>query len=83
VDTPALVAALQSGQLAAAAMDVTDPEPISPDDPLLKLDNVVITPHDASATPQSVHKLRTTAANLAAMALRGEKLPNVVNGVGD
>jgi phosphoglycerate dehydrogenase-like enzyme len=82
VDTPAMVAALQSGQLSAAAMDVTDPEPINPDNPLLKLTNVVITPHDASATPQSVKKLRTSAANLAAMALRGEKLPNVVNGVG-
>jgi D-3-phosphoglycerate dehydrogenase len=81
VDTPAMVAALQSGQLSAAAMDVTDPEPINPDNPLLKLTNVVITPHDASATPQSVKKLRTSAANLAAMALRNEKLPNIVNGV--
>ena len=81
VDTPAMVAALQSGQLSAAAMDVTDPEPINADNPLLKLDNVVITPHDASATPQSVKKLRTDAAGLAAKALRGEKLPNVVNGI--
>jgi phosphoglycerate dehydrogenase-like enzyme len=81
VDTPAMVAALQSGQLSAAAMDVTDPEPINPDNPLLKLTNVVITPHDASATPQSVKKLRTSAANLAAMALRNETLPNIVNGV--
>jgi phosphoglycerate dehydrogenase-like enzyme len=81
VETPAMVAALQSGQLSAAAMDVTDPEPINADNPLLKLDNVVITPHDASATPQSVKKLRTDAAGLAAKALRGEKLPNIVNGV--
>ena len=81
VDTPAMVAALQSGQLSAAVMDVTDPEPINPDNPLLKLDNVVITPHYASATPQAVKKLRTDAAGIAAIALRGEKLPNIVNGV--
>ena len=82
VETPALVAALQSGQLSAAAMDVTDPEPPGAEHPLLKLSNVVITPHDASATPQAVKKLRTDAAGIAAMALRGEKLPNIVNGVG-
>jgi D-3-phosphoglycerate dehydrogenase len=81
VDTPALVAALESGQLSAAALDVTDPEPINPDHALLKFANVVITPHDASATPQAVLTLRHAAANLAAMAIRGEKLPNIVNGV--
>lgn len=80
VETPALVAALESGHLSAAALDVTDPEPINPDN-LLKLGNVVITPHAASATPQAVQTLRTTAAKLAAMALRGESLPNIVNGV--
>ena len=41
----------------------------------------MITPHIASATPQAGLTLRTTVANLAAMALRGEKLPNIVNGV--
>lgn len=81
VDSGALAAALQGGQLSAAALDVTDPEPINADSPLLKMDNVVITPHLASVTPQAVRKLRTDAAGIAAMALRGEKVPNVVNGV--
>ena len=81
VDTGALAAALQSGQISAAALDVADPEPLNVDSPLLKMSNVVITPHVASATPQAVKKLRTDAAGIAAMALRGEKVPNVVNGV--
>ena len=77
--TETLVNALSSGQLAAAALDVTDPEPINAVNALLTLDNVVITPHIASATPQSVLKLRSDAAGIAAMALRGEKVPNIVN----
>jgi len=81
VDTGALVSALQSGQLSAAALDVTDPEPINADSPLLKMNNVVITPHVASATPQAVRKLRTDAVGIAAMALRGESVPNIVNDV--
>ena len=79
--TQDLIAALQSGQISAAALDVSDPEPINADNPLLKMDNVIITPHMASASPQAVEKLRADAAGLAAMALRGEKLPNIVNGV--
>ena len=81
VDTGALVAALQSGQISAAALDVSDPEPINADSPLLKMNNVVFTPHIASASPQAVKKLRADVAGIAAMALRGEKVPNIVNGV--
>ncbi len=82
IDTAALVAALQSGQIASAAIDVCDPEPIPADSPLRSLPNVIVASHIASASPKSVRTLRETAAKLAAMALRGEPLPNVVNSVG-
>lgn len=81
IDTPAFVAALQSGQLSAAAIDVCDPEPIPADSPLRSLPNVISAAHIASASPKAVRTLRETAARLAAMALRGEPLPNIVNGV--
>ncbi len=54
VDEKALVAALTEGQIAAAGLDVTEQEPTPPDNPLLKLDNVVITPHIAGYTDQFV-----------------------------
>jgi D-3-phosphoglycerate dehydrogenase len=76
-----LIAALQRGAIAAAAMDVTDPEPISPDSPLVKMPNVIINSHIASASVAAVKKLRTDAANTIAIAVRGGKLPNIVNGV--
>jgi D-3-phosphoglycerate dehydrogenase / 2-oxoglutarate reductase len=81
VKTDDLTAALQSGQISAAALDVTDPEPINMDNPIVKLDNVIINPHLASASPGAVTKLRCGVANIVAMAVRGEKLPNIVNGV--
>ena len=82
IDPQALTAALQSGHIAAAALDVFNPEPIPADHPIRRMPQVVLASHIASASVPAVRKLRETAASLALAALRGEKLPNVVNGVG-
>ena len=81
VSTADLVAALESGHIRAAALDVVDPEPIPPDSPLLKMDNVIIHSHVASCSVNSRNRLRTGVAETVARAVRGEKLANVVNGV--
>ena len=81
VKTDDLVAALKSGKISAFATDVTDPEPIPPDHPLVGMDNVFITPHIASATPQAATQLRSDAANTVAAVVKGGRPPNVVNGV--
>ena len=81
VDSDALTAALQSGHVSAAALDVFAPEPIPAEHPIRKLNNVVLASHIASCSVPAVRKLRETAANLASAALRGDSLPNVVNGV--
>ena len=79
VDQVALADALRRGVIAAAALDVTDPEPMSPDDPLLALPTCLVVPHIASATHATRGKMaQMAAANLLA-GLRGERLPTPVN----
>jgi lactate dehydrogenase-like 2-hydroxyacid dehydrogenase len=78
VDQTALAAALKGGVIAAAALDVTDPEPIPMDDPLVGLDNCLIVPHIASASRATRGKMaQMAAANLLA-GVRGEPLPTPV-----
>jgi glyoxylate reductase len=78
VDQPALAAALKGGVIAAAALDVTDPEPIPMDDPLVALDNCLIVPHIASASRATRGKMaQMAAANLLA-GVRDEPLPTPV-----
>ena len=81
IDPNALTAALQSGHVSAAALDVFNPEPIPADHPIRRMDNVILASHIASVSGPAVTKLRQTAARLALMAINGEPLPNVVNGV--
>ena len=81
VDSAALVDALERGHLSAAGLDVFDPEPIPADSPLLRMENVVLSPHNASASENAARMLRENAAGIISKAIRGEPLPNVVNGV--
>ncbi len=79
VDREALYRALTTGRIAGAALDVTDPEPIDHTDPLLDLDNLIITPHIASASRSSRGRMAQMAAQNLLAGLRGERLPNCVN----
>ena len=79
VDPKALYSALSAGSIAGAALDVTDPEPIPPDDPLLSLPNVVFTPHISSATSATFRKMGLLAARNIIAALTGEPMPSCVN----
>ncbi len=79
VDQRALHEALASRQIFAAGIDVTEVEPIPADDPLLTLDNLVITPHIASASFDTRRKMALMAAENLLAGLRGEVPPNCVN----
>lgn len=74
VDTSALAHALTRGQIAGAALDVVDPEPLPADSPLWDAPNVVLTPHVAFYSTQSLDRLERLAAEEAERALRGEPL---------
>ena len=78
VDPTALFDALRDGVIFAAALDVTDPEPIAPDDPLLSLPNCLVVPHIASSTRETRGKMASMAAANLLAGVRGEPLPNRV-----
>jgi glyoxylate reductase len=79
VDQAALAEALRDRTIAAAGLDVTDPEPIASDDPLLQLENCLVVPHIASASYATRGKMAEMAAANLLAGLRGERLPNPVN----
>jgi glyoxylate reductase len=79
VDPKALYEALKDGEIAYAALDVTEPEPIQVDDPLLTLDNIIIVPHMASASRSTRGKMAVMAAENLIAGLKGEMPPNPVN----
>ena len=79
VDPDALYEALKEKRIFGAGLDVTDPEPILMDSPLLTLDNIVIAPHIASASKASREKMSWMAAQNLIAGLKGERLPNCVN----
>jgi len=79
VDQKALYAALKSGKIFAAGLDVTEIEPIPQDDPLLTLDNVIILPHIGSGSVVTREKMALMAADNIIAGLQGRPLPNCVN----
>jgi glyoxylate reductase len=79
LDQVALYETLKEHHIFAAALDVTDPEPLPLDSPLLELDNCIIVPHIASASVQSRDMMAYLAAQNLLTGLNGEKLPHCVN----
>jgi len=78
VDQAALADALRSGHLGAAALDVTDPEPLPPDDPLLDAPNVLVLPHVGSATHTTRARMADLAVDNLLAALDGRPMPHPV-----
>jgi glyoxylate reductase len=78
VDTAALTEALQARRIYAAAVDVTDPEPLPRDHPLLRLDNLTITPHLGSATEQTRQRMAEISVENLLAGLQGRPLLHAV-----
>lgn len=79
IDQAALLEALDSGRLFAAALDVTEPEPLPPDHPLLNRPNVVVTPHVASGTNEGRARIFLTALSEVLAVLKGQRPEHLVN----
>jgi phosphoglycerate dehydrogenase-like enzyme len=79
VNTADLVLALQEGWIAAAALDVTDPEPLPPSHPVYHLSNCLIVPHIGSATHNTRRRMAELACENLLAGLEGRRLPNCVN----
>ena len=79
IDQQALYEALKSGKIRGAGLDVIEIEPIPPDDPILKLDNVVFSPHVGSATKATRDRMAKLAAENLIAGLAGQRLPYCVN----
>jgi glyoxylate reductase len=79
VDTDALVTALRDGTIGGAALDVTDPEPLPADHPLIDLPNAIVVPHIASASVATRDKMAQMAARNVLAGVRGERPPYIVN----
>ncbi len=80
IDEQALAQALQAGEIAGAGLDVFEQEPIAADNPLLGMENVVLTPHAGGYSEESIRTVRRRAAEEVARILRGERPHNLVNG---
>jgi lactate dehydrogenase-like 2-hydroxyacid dehydrogenase len=78
VDTDALARALHAGELAGAALDVTDPEPLPGDHPLLDAPNLLVVPHVGSATVATRERMADMAVDNLVAGLAGEPMPNQV-----
>ncbi len=79
VDERALIAALQQNKIAGAGIDVYEQEPLSPDNPILRMENVICTPHVAGSSEIGWETIRRRAGEEAALVLRGEQPQVIVN----
>ncbi len=79
VDEAALIGALESGRIAGAALDVFEQEPVAPDNPLLAMDNVILTPHSLCWTDECFHNMASTGLASIVAALGGRRPEFVVN----